>query len=115
MSTQSQDSRHGTGHGTGAATREAAQECRQPPAPGGPSIATVVWGLVLLSLAALAGLTELTGWDVDPTLALPAVLLGAGALLVVTAVIAVVRRPRRGTPAHDGTDQDDRDGDATPA
>ena len=65
-----------------------------PPAPSGPSMATVVWGLVLLALAALAGLTELTGWDVDPSLALPAVLLGAGALLVVTAVVAVVRRPR---------------------
>ena len=67
-----------------------------PPAPSGPSMATVVWGLVLLALAALAGLTELTGWDVDPSLALPAVLLGAGALLVVTAVVAVVRRPRAG-------------------
>ena len=67
---------------------------RPLPGPSGPSMATVVWGLVLLSLAALAGLTELTGWDVDPALALPAVLLGAGALLVVTAVVAVVRRPR---------------------
>lgn len=67
-------------------------------APRGPSMATVVWGLVLLSLAVLAGLTELTGWQVDPTLALPAVLLGAGALLVVAAVVAVARRP-----GHDGT------------
>ena len=65
-----------------------------PPAPRGPSMATVVWGLVLLALATLAGLTELTGWDVHPSLALPAVLLGAGALLVVTAAVAVVRRPR---------------------
>ena len=75
-----------------------------PPEPSGPSMATVVWGLVLLSLAALAGLTELTGWDVDPTLALPAVLLGAGALLVVTAVVAVVRRPRREPRPGDETD-----------
>jgi uncharacterized membrane protein YqjE len=69
-------------------------------------MATVVWGLVLLSLAALAGLTELTSWDVDPTLALPAVLLGAGALLVVAALVAVVRRPRHDAPEPDD-DTDD--------
>lgn len=64
------------------------------PAPSGPSMATVVWGLVLLTVAALLVLTQVTGWQVDPTLAVPAILLGAGALLVVTAAVAVARRPR---------------------
>ena len=81
-------------HPTATAAPPAPPQPPAPPAPSGPSMATVVWGLVLLALAALAGLTELTGWDVDPSLALPAVLLGAGALLVVTAAVAVVRRPR---------------------
>jgi len=69
-------------------------------------MATVVWGLVLLSVAALAGLTELTSWDVDPALALPAVLLGAGALLVVTALVTVVRRPRDHDDGHDNEHDD---------
>lgn len=83
------------------------------PAPTGPSMATVVWGLVLLSLAALAGLTQLTGWDVDPTLAVPAVLLGAGALLVVTAAIAVARRPRASRAGADLTVDEDQQSGAT--
>jgi len=83
------------------------------PAPSGPSMATVVWGLVLLSLAALAALTQLTGWEVDPTLAVPAVLLGAGALLVVTAAVAVARRPRASRAGADETPDDDQQSGAT--
>lgn len=90
------------------------QEVRDA-APRGPSMATVVWGLVLLSLAVIAGLTELTGWEVDPTLALPAVLLGAGALLVVTAVVTVVRRPRRDADGADEAQQPGASGPSGPA
>ncbi len=65
--------------------------------PSGPSMATVVWGLVLLAIAALTGVSEWASLDLDPTLVLPAVLLGAGLLLVLSAGVAVVRRPRRTT------------------
>lgn len=80
-----------------SATTPSADAARPAARPSGPSMATVVWGLVLLAVAALAGISEWTSLDLDPTLVLPAVLLGAGVLLVVSAGVAVVRRPRRTT------------------
>lgn len=88
-----------------SATTTSADATRPAARPSGPSMATVVWGLVLLAIAALAGISEWTSLDLDPTLVLPAVLLGAGVLLVVSAGVAVVRRPRRTTtdPLQDGS------------
>ncbi len=61
----------------------------------GPSMATVVWGLVLVTVAVLAVLGDLGEWDLDPTLVLPAILLGAGLLLVASATVAVLRGRQR--------------------
>jgi len=63
--------------------------------PSGPSIATVVWGLVLVTVAVLAVLGDLVEWDLNPTLVLPAILLGAGLLLVASATVAVLRGRQR--------------------
>ncbi len=63
--------------------------------PSGPSMATVVWGLVLVTVAVLTVLGDLVEWDLDPTLVLPAILLGAGLLLVVSATVAVLRGRKR--------------------
>lgn len=78
--------------------------------PSGPSMATVVWGLVLLAIASLTGISEWTALDLDPTLVLPAILLGAGLLLVVSAGVAVARRPRRTTAAPAGRVPDEQPG-----
>ncbi len=63
--------------------------------PSGPSMATVVWGLVLVTVAVLTVLGDLVGWNLDPTLVLPAILLGAGLLLVASATVAVLRGRKR--------------------
>jgi hypothetical protein len=98
-----------------SATTPSADAARPVPVagPSGPSMATVVWGLVLLAIAALAGVSEWTSLDLDPTLVLPAVLLGAGLLLVVSAGAAVVRRPRRTTADPDPVEQPDQQLGAT--
>ena len=63
--------------------------------PSGPSMATVVWGLVLVTVAVLTVLGDLVEWNLDPTLVLPAILLGAGLLLVASATVAVLRGRKR--------------------
>lgn len=61
----------------------------------GPSMATVVWGLVLVTVAVLTVLEDLVEWNLDPTLVLPAILLGAGLLLVASATVAMLRGRNR--------------------
>lgn len=65
--------------------------------PRGVSGGTVVWGLVLLAVALLAGGTQLLGWVLEPVLALSGLLLGAGVLLVLFAAFGgrTSRRARR--------------------
>ncbi len=72
-----------------------------PPAPRGPSPTTVVYGLVLTTIALLLLGRELDLFVVDPVESGVALLLGSGALLVVWALVSMVGRRNR-----DGADDD---------
>ncbi|MDR2114349.1 MAG: hypothetical protein LBO75_03610 [Bifidobacteriaceae bacterium] len=69
----------------------------QPPAPAtvktGPRLGVVIWGL-LIALVGVWVIAASMGFSVDSRLALIILLALAGLTLVVTALIAALRRPK---------------------
>lgn len=65
-----------------------------PEAPTGPAVGTLVWGCVVLAVAALLGAWELAGLRLDLSLVVPVGMVVLGLLLVVGAVATAVRSNR---------------------
>lgn len=66
----------------------------EPPAePTGPAVGTLAWGLVVLAVAGVLLVREVTDLTVDLSYALPVGMVALGLLLVVGAVLTGVRRP----------------------
>lgn len=65
----------------------------EPPAePTGPAVGTLAWGLVVLAVAGVLLVREVTDLTVDLSYALPVGMVALGLLLVVGAVLTGVRR-----------------------
>ncbi len=72
-------------------------ETTTAPPPKGVSGGTVVWGLVLLAIAAIGGASQLLNVNPDPVLSGAGILLGAGVLLVLFAAFGGRKQRRRKT------------------
>lgn len=59
--------------------------------PSGPYLPTIVAGLVVVTIAVLIGLSQLTDIEIDLGLVLPVGMVAAGALLVLGAGWAAIR------------------------
>ncbi|MEA5453503.1 hypothetical protein SPF06_02090 [Sinomonas sp. JGH33] len=76
-----------------------------PQEPGtelGPSMGTVVWGVIVVALAGIIGASRFGWFTVAPEFALVALLVVAGIGLVGGGILASLRG-RRGRVAGDGT------------
>jgi hypothetical protein len=75
---------------------------------GGPSVATVVWGAIVVALAALIVAGRLGWLAVDPSVVAVTLLLVAGLGLVVGGAVAAVRGRSRSAaaPRRPGSDGD---------
>jgi hypothetical protein len=62
------------------------------PDPTGPSVPTILWGLLLGLVAAAAIAHQVSDVGVNLTVGLPVVLLATGAVLVAWGLAGVVRR-----------------------
>lgn len=69
---------------------------REHEAPSTPYLPTILSGLVVLTVAVLVALAQLTDITIDLGLVLPVGMVATGALLVLGAVLAAVRAGRRG-------------------
>lgn len=63
-----------------------------PAEPTGPAVGTLAWGLVVLAVAGVLLVREVTDLTVDLSYALPVGMVALGLLLVVGAVLTGVRR-----------------------
>ena len=73
------------------------------PAPRGVSMPTVVLGLVLAVVAGAVLVRELTGRTLDVELTGPPLLLAAGVVLVLWALVGLARQTRRTRDAAGGS------------
>jgi hypothetical protein len=60
----------------------------------GPSVPTVVWGLILALVAAVAIVHQVSNVDINFTIGVPVVLLAVGAALVAWGVAGLARKRR---------------------
>lgn len=74
----------------------------QSPAPRGVSMPTIVLALALGTVAAVVLVRELTGRTLDLQAAAPVLLLAAGGLLVLWALVGLARQQRRHPAAAQG-------------
>jgi hypothetical protein len=86
---------------TGGTTEETAEvPAPEVPAPEaraarpGPSVPTVVWGLILALVAAVAIVHQVSDVDINFTIGVPVVLLAVGAALVAWGVAGLARKRR---------------------
>lgn len=87
------DERAHAGPGAGG-PRPVSVEPTDPDVPTGPAVGTLVWGCVVLAVAALLGAWELAGLRLDLSLVVPVGMVVLGLLLVVGAVATAVRSNR---------------------
>jgi hypothetical protein len=77
-----------------AAPEVPAPAAEAPAARPGPSVPTVVWGLILALVAAAAIVHQVSNVDVNLTVGVPVVLLAVGAALVAWGVAGLARKRR---------------------
>ncbi|WP_253182802.1 hypothetical protein [Arthrobacter sp. SW1] len=65
----------------------------------GPRVGTVVWGLVVMALAALIVISKLGLVALDGNLVLIGLMIGAGAALIIGGLVSAGTRKRNGPPA----------------
>jgi hypothetical protein len=78
-----------TGHGTGSGPTTALKPEAQEPRESSPiRVGTVVWGLVVLALAALIAISGLSIVVLDGSYVLIGLMIGAGAALVIGGLLS---------------------------
>lgn len=82
MSTQESGPLHGAGPNTPAETEQ----------PGGARVGTVVWGLVVVALAALIIISRLGVVVLDANYVLIGLMIGAGAALIIGGLVSARSR-----------------------
>jgi hypothetical protein len=84
----------------GTTTETATEETAEVPAPEapvarlGPSVPTVVWGLILALVAAGAIVHQVSDVDFNLTVGVPVALLAVGAALVLWGIAGLARKRR---------------------
>lgn len=72
---------------------------QEPAREQGPRVGTVVWGLVVMALAALIVISKLGLVALDGNLVLIGLMIGAGAALIIGGLVSAGTRKRNGPPA----------------